>query len=199
MEYDDIIYTPPVGNEPLGRGDLLVASPLLRQPFFARSTVLLLDRDSRQGFIGLTLNNATDLRLDSLFPSWDDARRVTVYSGGPVEPDRLFMLHSVPELFGKGLEVLPGLFVGAGLDNIREYVEGGGEISGKLRFFLGYSGWHAGQLEDEISAHTWAVNRHPDGHNILRGRGISYWERAVKALGSDFGDWIRVPENPSLN
>ena len=91
MDLESIIYKDPTIVNPQ-KGDLLIAEPLLNEPYFKRSVILLLDEDNNQGHIGLALNKITPVSLQDLFPDWKAGAEVPVYSGGPVEADRLFML-----------------------------------------------------------------------------------------------------------
>lgn len=139
-------------------GSFLVARPVLQDPNFARSVVLLLAH-SDDGAFGLVVNRPVAEPVEGLsFP---------VYFGGPCPAPGLLMLHGHAEWQGPDgdeegddeeapPEVAPGIFVGdaACLDRAREAPE-----AGQLRFrvFSGYAGWGGGQLEGEIAAGAWAV------------------------------------------
>lgn len=199
MDIDSLLH--PIesfGATPLA-GRLLVADPLLRDGFFDRTVALLLQRDSRMGYFGLVLNKRTPYTLCDLLPDWDAGRNIRLYSGGPVEPDRLFMLHRLPDVLSDSVEVMNGLFVGGKLDNIVEYVESGNQIDGYVRLFLGYSGWSAGQLEREIARNSWACRTLPEVDTLLKGSGQPYWRREVKRLGPDYRSWLLMPADPSMN
>ena len=139
------------------------------------------------------------MTLNDLMPDWEEGKRVPIYCGGPVDLQRMFLLHTLGETLGSSTEVLPGVYVGADLEKIIEYIEKGGEMDGKLRFFLGYCGWSPGQLGGEIEGKTWAVNSLPQTQNLLKDKGYSFWTREVKDLGEDYRGWLIVPEDPSLN
>ena len=198
MDLESIIYKDPSIVNPR-KGDLLIAEPLLDEPYFKRSVVLLLDEDSNNGHIGLTLNKTTPVTLQDLFPDWKAGRDVPGYCGGPVEADRLFMLHSLGDVFAGSMEVSPGLYVGAKLDDIIDYVNNHEYVEGSLRFFLGYSGWTKGQLTSEILRNTWALNPKPDKQDMLSGSEDMYWRREVERLGGKYRSWLLVPSNPILN
>lgn len=198
MDFDSIIFKDPSIVNP-EKGDLLIAEPLLAEPYFKRSVVLLLDEDMNKGHIGLTLNKITPVTLQDLFPDWKAGKNVPVFSGGPVEADRLFMLHSLGDEFDGSVEVCPGLYVGARLDDIIDYVNNTPHIDGSLRFFLGYSGWAKGQLTSEILNNTWALNPKPDRLDMLSGSEDMYWRREVGRLGEKYRSWLVVPSDPALN
>lgn len=186
------------------RRSLLLAEPMLSEPYFRRSVVLILEKDRQGGYIGLTLNKETGILLSDLVPGWESAANIEVFSGGPVEENRLFMLHTLgQEVMPGSLEILPGLYVGGRLEDIRDYVEQGGDIEGKMRFFLGYSGWQADQLENEILGRSWVVadasRDSEDSRRLLAGRENDFWRREVGRLGEECRSWLVVPEKPWMN
>ncbi|MDE7497167.1 MAG: YqgE/AlgH family protein [Muribaculaceae bacterium] len=200
MDTNPIIYHDPNAylRSPV-QGDILVASPFMKEYFFARSVVLLLDNPTDGGQLGLVLNRKSKVSLQDIFPALSELPVIDVYGGGPVGQDRLFMLHSLPEVFGGSLEVAPGIYVGGGPESIVRYILDGGDLDGKVRFFLGYSGWGKDQLSSEIKAQTWAIGRPSADVNYLSGRGGSYWKKVVEALGPEYRGWLNIPLDPSLN
>ena len=198
MDLESIIYKDPTIVNPQ-KGDLLIAEPLLNEPYFKRSVILLLDEDNNQGHIGLALNKITPVSLQDLFPDWKAGAEVPVYSGGPVEADRLFMLHTMGDRFEGSMEVLPGLYVGAKLDDIIDYINNNRYADGNIRSFLGYSGWSRGQLTSEILKNTWALNPNPGHTDVLTGAEDLYWRREVRRLGEKYRSWLLVPSNPAFN
>ena len=198
MDLESIIYKDPTIVNPQ-KGDLLIAEPLLDEPYFKRSVILLLDEDNNQGHIGLALNKITPVSLLDLFPDWKAGAEVPVYSGGPVEADRLFMLHTMGDRFEGSMEVSPGLYVGAKLDDIIDYINNNRYADGNIMFFLGYSGWSRGQLTSEILKNTWALNPNPGHTDVLTGAEDLYWRREVRRLGEKYRSWLLVPSNPAFN
>lgn len=188
----------PVNTNP-GRGDLLIAQPLMSDPSFARSVVMLLDNDMHGGYLGLILNRELPFRLSDLFPEWNGAINVSLYSGGPVDPQRLFMLHTLGTALDQVLEIAPGLYVGGDIKRVKEYVNDTQDIDGHLRFFVGYSGWTSGQLESELLSRSWAVTTPKDCNRLLEGAGDGFWRREVEKLGESFRAWLSVPEDPMYN
>ncbi|MBD5204723.1 MAG: YqgE/AlgH family protein [Bacteroidales bacterium] len=200
MTNDPIIYHDPVSESRTPeRGDILVASPFMNEDIFAHSVILILDAGSAGGCMGLVLNKRGGLTLQSIFPELSVLPPIEVYCGGPVGHDRLFMLHSLPEVFGYIYEVAPGLYVGGETDKIIDYVLEGGELQGKVRFFIGYSGWNDGQLSAELHNHAWTMVPPRDIESLISGEGKSFWRHTVESLGRSYRDWLTVPRDPSLN
>jgi putative transcriptional regulator len=138
-------------------GSFLVARPVLKDPNFARSVVLLLAH-SADGAFGLVVNRPVPEPIEGLpFP---------VYLGGPCPAPGLLLLHGHPEWRtadpdlppepAPAEEVAPGVFVGdvACLERAREAGSGAGL---RLRVFNGYAGWASDQLEGEIAVGAWVV------------------------------------------
>lgn len=207
-------------QSPVFPGDLMIAEPLMRDDIFRRAVVLVLDApgDDKQqnkaaadaelfdeaGIMGLILNNKSQYTLANLMSEWAEGERIPLYIGGPVELERLFMLHTMGDRFPGSTEIAKGIFVGGKLDDIVDYINNGGQIEGKMRFFLGYTGWGSGQLQQERDAKVWAHSsadlRAPeDAIQLLRGEGNSFWRREVERLGNDYRNWLNVPEDPTEN
>ena len=198
MDIKDLIFSDIPVSTPHS-GSLLLSEPLLKDNYFSRSAILVMDEPVDGGHFGLILNKETEMTLHDLMPEWEAGTKVPVYCGGPVDLQRMFLLHTLGETLGSNYEILPGIYVGADLDKIIDYIEGGGEVDGHLRFFLGYCGWSPGQLAAEITGKSWAVNSLPQCDNLLKGTGVNFWTREVQDLGEDYRGWLMVPEDPSFN
>ena len=68
----------------------------------------------------------------------------------------------------------------------------------EIRFFMGYSGWGLGQLEDEIKQHSWIVAAAND-ELILSENNEELWKDFIGAMDEKYKVWINMPDNPSLN
>lgn len=198
MDLENLLHKDPVSVDPQA-GQLLIAGPMIGDLNFSRAAVMILDRPENGGHLGLILNRETDFTLDQLVEDCPGANRINLYVGGPVELDRMFMLHRLGNLIDDSLEIVPGLYAGGNTEQIREYIASGEKIDGMIRFFMGYSGWGEEQLTKEIIEHTWAVNVKPDIKTILDGHGQEYWRRQVKDLGPDYRSWLNIPGHPQLN
>lgn len=181
------------------RGDLLIARPYLGEPFFNHAVVLLLDVEDNGTVMGLSLNVPTDLTLHDLLPTWPGGEKVDVYCGGPCESDRLFMLHTMGDRFEGSIPVAPGLWLGGNLEDILEYVECGGQVDGRMRFFVGYAGWGGSQLRQEIDEHAWAVHTPSRGEKLLQGDATEFWRRTIGTLGEEYRPWLLLPTEHELN
>lgn len=180
-------------------GQTLIAGPMIGDLNFSRTVVMILDRTENEGHFGLVLNRETDATLSMCVQDWPGSENVPLFIGGPVELDRMFMLHRLGQIIEDSIEISPGLFTGGKSSQIREYIASGADTAGLIRFFMGYSGWSEEQLTKEIIEHTWAINTHPDMKDVLRDSGQSYWKREVERLGPDYRSWLNIPGHPQLN
>lgn len=186
------------------RGSLLVAKPTVDgDDFFCRSVILLMGHDG-EGSMGLVLNNDTTLTLDKVLQGeLENVELVSdtpVYLGGPVQPDMLFFVHTLGcEVIPESEEVVSGLYFGGNFEALKRYVDNGGEIEGKIKFIMGYSGWSAGQLQDEIDHGTWAVLDNHDIDTLMTGSFMDTWRWAVKQFGSRYRLWLNCPIDLSDN
>lgn len=139
--------------DPAG-GRLLVATPLLGDPHFARSVVYLLEHDDA-GTVGVILNRPSHTPVGQVLPAWHAAMTgpSVVFSGGPVQPDGALCL-GLPA--GEGPGVRP-VVDGVATVDLDGDVAGITTITQRLRVFAGHSGWSAGQLDDEIAEGAWWV------------------------------------------
>lgn len=179
-------------------GQLLIAAPMMADPYFSRSVAVILDND-RGTHMGLTLNLRSDANVSMIFPHWSGLEHIPLFVGGPVDLERLFVVHRLGSMFDGSLEVIPGLYVGGNEQQLYDYLASGGETEGVLRFFCGYSGWGENQLVSEIVGHSWAVGQTDDMARLLEDSGESYWRREVRHLGPEYRSWLNLPQHPLMN
>jgi len=139
------------------RAFLLVAAPGMQDPTFSKTVVLAVRADDG-GPIGLILNRPSTVELRSLYPDRAEltARHDVVFLGGPVEPDALLFAFRSQTSPPKGLLVADDLYI-SGFSEVLDQLLKHPENAGQQRFFVGFSGWASGQLEDEIAQGGWYV------------------------------------------
>jgi putative transcriptional regulator len=147
-------------NEPDGylERQLLLAMPSMADSNFIGS-VTLLCQHNEAGAIGITINRLSSFTLGEIFSqlhidcSNDSIRKLQVLEGGPVAPDRGFVLHSPLEGYESSMEVGQEIMVTTSRDVLADIAAGSGPD--KYIVALGYAGWGGGQLEDEMLANAW--------------------------------------------
>ncbi|MDR1076900.1 MAG: YqgE/AlgH family protein [Xanthomonadaceae bacterium] len=137
---------------------LLIALPVLDDPNFARSVVLICRHDA-EGAMGIVINRSADYSLGALMEQLNieiqDAALSdrTVFSGGPVHPERGFVLHDGQRIWDSTLKVADDLHVTTSRDLLEAMAAGKGP--GRTLFALGCAGWEQGQLERELNENAW--------------------------------------------
>lgn len=180
------------------QGSILISEPFLQDAYFQRSVVLLVEH-TQEGSMGLVLNKKTELIVNSFFPDLKEFPEMPIYLGGPVSPNRLFFIHSLGDLIIPGsLKINEHLYFDGSFDALKRYILNGHDIEGKVKFFLGYSGWTKGQLHGEITKNSWVVS-HATNRNLLIAEGEAFWKRSLESLGSQYETWTKYPKDPYLN
>lgn len=179
------------------RGKVLISEPFLYDEMFGRSVILLVDH-SPDGTMGLVLNKPLPLLLNDLLNEFKDTADIPIYTGGPLSTDTLFYLHTLPDVEGS-LQIGKGFYLNGNFDAIRRYILQGNDIAGKVRFFLGYSGWEHGQLSREIEENTWLIGT-AEIPSLMNEKGSAeLWKSTLGQLGGKYEVWSRFPQIPTLN
>lgn len=179
------------------KGSILISEPFLQDAYFQRSVVLLVEHNAN-GSMGFVLNKKTNLVINDFFSDLENLSHIPIYLGGPVSSNRLFFIHTLGELIPDSLEIAEGLYFDGDFDILKKYIIDGNSIKGKLKFFLGYSGWTKDQLGFEIKGDSWMVSYSPNG-NIMLAEGESFWKDSLEVLGNQYKPWINFPKDPHLN
>jgi len=179
------------------RGDLLISEPYLPDPNFDRTVVFLCEHDENGSF-GFVLNKAADVSLSELV---DEAGSFPgkVYIGGPVEQNTLHFIHREPSLKASSREVLDGVYWGGDFEKLTEMMNIRAISPDDIRFFVGYSGWAAGQLMDELKAHSWIVMKKPSSEMIFDWDNQDLWKACLQTMGGKFRLMANYPKDPRLN
>lgn len=170
-------------------GHLLIAMPNLADPNFS-GTVSLICEHSESGAMGLVINHPTEVTMAEVFDQMElvgseEQRGQLVLSGGPVSLDRGFILHRTGDgKWESSLKINDELSLTASSDIVRAMASE--TPPSPALMFLGYAGWGAGQLEEEIQQNSWLTT--PATADIIFD--VPFAERvrlSVKAAGVDFG------------
>ena len=168
---------------------LLLAMPQMMDPNFARSVVLLCKHEA-EGAMGLVVNRRTDTRAADMVvldppPKRDNGLQIWV--GGPVEPQRGWLLLGYDPGTQESLAIGEGMYLSASADVLRRIIENSEDSApGGLqhRFLLGYAGWGGGQLESELAASAW-LTAEVSRDLVFRTDPERMWETAIRSLGID--------------
>jgi putative transcriptional regulator len=188
-------------------GQFLISETELIDPNFFRTVVLIIHHNE-EGAFGLTVTRKTTSSIGELIPLLEKtpASDIPVYSGGPVQQEYLFILHSA--MFSGNIgehahEAFPGVIFEPATEEILEYLKDEWpkipiEDRPSFHFYAGYSGWTGGQLESELDAGAWIVNSassdiifHPDP--------AKGWEEAMSKKGPFYRIIAETGFKPSMN
>jgi len=176
-------------------GKILIAEPFLGDPNFERSVVLVCEH-SDLGSFGLVLNQATKSVLSDVIE--DFYFDFPLFIGGPVEQNTLHYVHRLGKLIEDSVDLGNGLYWAGDFETIKSLINIGTIKSEDIRFFLGYSGWGAGQIEDELAQNTWIVSEINE-EQLFDQNEQQFWRQVLKRMGGDFKVLSNYPINPRLN
>jgi putative transcriptional regulator len=182
-------------SEPVNfTNQFLIAMPGMGDGTFA-GTVVYLCEHNEKGALGLVINKPIDIKLKNLFEKVElsldreDLAEAPVYFGGPVQTERGFVLHErLGGEHGDGghynssLQIPGGLEMTTSKDVLEALSNGAGPK--KILVTLGYSGWGAGQLEDEMSRNGW-INVNAEPGIIFDTPVEQRYDKALSLLGID--------------
>lgn len=177
-------------------GQLLVSEPFLSDPNF-RKTVILLCEHEPQGSVGFVLNRLLETDTDEVIPGLLD-HNFPIYYGGPVEQNTLHFVHRCGKLIDDSFPIGEGVYWGGNIELINDLIEKGEASIEDFKFFIGYSGWAEGQLNDEIEAKSWWLTT-LDANIVFNENIEEIWPAAVKKLGPDFAYLADSPEDYHWN
>lgn len=178
------------------KGRVLISEPFLDDDYFKRSVVLLCEHNE-EGTFGFVLNNYMDFPLTEIMDDFPDFKtRISV--GGPVNNDNLYYIHTLGDKIPGSLEVLPGIFMGGNFEDMKSAIEKGEIRENEIRFFVGYSGWTLGQLDNELKDSAWIVSI-ADAETLMDTSIENLWKKILGEMGENHQLFSNYPEDPNLN
>jgi putative transcriptional regulator len=185
-------------------GRLLVATPVIDEPTFSRTVVLLLQAGGEDGALGVVLNRPTDVEVARVLPGWDELACAPgqVFEGGPVQPQAAICLARLRPGAADthGVAPLPSSLPGPGLATVDLDAEPQ-DLAPALhlvRVFAGYAGWTAGQLEAEVAEGAWWVlDALPD--DPFPQRPELLWRQVLRRQGPPLAFAVTLPGDPTQN
>jgi putative transcriptional regulator len=176
------------------QGQLLIASPRLVDPNFVRSVVVMVQHND-DGALGLIVNRPLQTTIKEVCEKALDIPcdvEGDLHQGGPCEGP-LMAVHTHEAK--ADIEVFPGVYFTTDREKIEWLMQNN---EGAIKFFVGYAGWAAGQLENELETESWLIA--PADARVVLDGDMEQWSRLMTQL--TLGKWIdpeRIPDDPSLN
>ena len=165
----------------------LIAMPALDDPNFFRSVTYICEHDE-QGAMGIVINRPIDMVFGEILQQLqvetrdEELSRQPVYIGGPVLPERGFVLHRPHGSWESTLPITASVAVTTSLDILNAIAHGYGPKD--VLFALGYAGWSSGQLEAEVADNAW-LTVPADEHVLFELPAEARWRAAAELLGVD--------------
>ncbi len=165
----------------------LIAMPALADPNFFHSVTYICEHNE-DGAMGIVINRPLELKLGDVLNHMEipveDPRVATaqVFLGGPVQPERGFVLHRPPGAWDSMLQITPNLAITTSRDILNAIAQGDGP--GDTLIALGYAGWGPGQLENEMAQNAW-LSGPVDEAILFEASAATRWEAAAALMGVD--------------
>lgn len=165
------------------RGQMLLATPSLQDPRFKDGVILICSHDS-EGCMGLIINRPQPITVDDVLTDLNITIHHPIdaptYEGGPVDSFRGFVLHDSWHIYDSTMQISDHFHLTASRDALEAL--GAGEGPEHYMLILGYAGWGAGQLEEELANNDWLIA--PSSHRIVfQEPPESRWDFAARCMG----------------
>jgi putative transcriptional regulator len=178
------------------KGDLLLSEPFLMDSNFSRVVILLCEHNE-DGSFGLILNNTLEIEVNSIVNDFPEVK-IPVGFGGPVERNQLFYMHQNVDIEGCA-KIGKNLYLGGDYLEIKKQIQLDQMTPSNLRFFIGYTGWSKGQLQEEIDELSWVVKKAPHDFDIFNAFEDELWRDLILQLGGKYKIMADYPLNPADN
>lgn len=178
------------------RGRLLVSEPYLPDPNFERTIILLCEHNA-EGSFGFVMNKPSLARLGDVM---QDLKEIDtpIFIGGPVQQDTLHYIHRLPNL-EDSTPVMDGIYWGGNFDQLVSLIETKQVAASDIKFFLGYSGWSVGQIDEELEQDSWIVCDKVNEELLFDIKAEAMWQYTLRSMGGRFSVYSNYPEDPRLN
>lgn len=190
-------------------GQLLLSEPFMFDENFRRTVVLICEHSEETGTVGLIVNKPVKLRLNEIIDEFPPFKG-KMFLGGPVGTDTIQFIHTVGDMMEGSIKIAEGLYWGGNFEQLKVLVEDGNKARKKegenvlritaddIHFYLGYSGWSQGQLEEELRSNSWIIADATQQY-IFQIAPDNLWKEVMKNMGGVYDTMSGYPENPMLN
>lgn len=178
-------------------GTLLLSEPFMFDENFRRTVVLVCSHTEADGTVGVILNKPVNLRLNDVVEGFPQFKG-KLFLGGPVGTDTLQFVHSLGEEIEGCVKLSEHLYWGGDFGELIRLVKNGQVKPDDVRFYLGYSGWETGQLQQELEDNSWIIATGNYRH-IFQSDHTQLWKNVMKEMGGVYETMAGYPENPILN
>lgn len=179
------------------KGRFLLAEPFLQEEHFHRSVVYICEHNE-EGTFGFVLNKLLEVPPAEITDKIID-KNLKFSLGGPVDNSSMFYLHQFGDKVENAYRVDKNIYLGGSFDDIKNSINSGDINDDQVLFFLGYSGWAEGQLDEEIKEKSWLVveSKTPEKH--IFAPDIDLWKTLMAEQGSHHKFISKFPDNHLWN
>lgn len=183
----------------LKSGMMLVADPFLPDPNFSRSVVYIVEHDDK-GTVGFVLNQPMGLMLEDVIQTGtSEDLDIPLFTGGPVGNDTLHVIHQLGDHVPGSKYISRHIYWGGDFEQIKFLIGNKNADLRDVKFFVGYSGWGPGQLEDEIKEKSWVILKGNEDLIFNNSIESKVWEKALNQKGGKFKLYQKSPLRPEWN
>jgi putative transcriptional regulator len=176
------------------KGKLLISAPILSDIF--KRSVILITEHNENGSIGFIINKPTEYFFHEVikdFPVFQSK----VLIGGPVDPQSVNFIHKENDI-SDSYEIKKGIYWNGNYEELKILAGSDSLNPEDFRFFLGYSGWSPGQLENELKLNSWYV-ADVNEEIIFANDEKKMWREILKNMGGEYKIISTFPDDPSVN
>lgn len=167
-------------------GKVLLAEPFLLDPNFRRAAILLCEHEQEEdgGSLGFIMNKPLQTYVHEIVPDFPEFD-AEVFFGGPVQTDTIHFVHSFGDLLDDSVELIKGIYWGGDFEKLKFLITSELVKPSQIRFFVGYSGWSKGQLNQEMKLGTWVMaDMHPN--YLFKEKAAELWQQIMYNKGETF-------------
>ncbi len=179
------------------KGNILMAQPFMDSLHFKDSVILITDHSDENGTVGFIINKSLNIFIPDVVDGFPDIE-LELHYGGPVQTDTLYYVHKYGDILKDSLAITDRLFWGGDFTQLKVLIREKIIDPSGIRFYLGYSGWSAGQLADEYEAGTWMLSE-IDSNYLFKKKLGDIWPQAVYNLGDKFEVISKIPGSINWN
>jgi putative transcriptional regulator len=180
----------------IGPGKVLLAEPFMAEPYFKRSVILVTEHND-EGSFGLIINKPIKMTFNQALPD-APAFKATLSLGGPVSKETLHFLHRLGNKIPGSKTIAKGLYWGGDFDQVMGMMMDKILDTKDIRMFVGYAGWSAGQLDNELKMNSWIIEK-ANATMVFRKDPDELWGNILYKMGDPYRKMVNFPEDPNLN
>ena len=177
----------------LKKGNILIADPsIINDNQFNRSAIIITSSSIENEVVGLIINKKLNYNLQDVVP--EIKLHFDVFDGGPVNKDNLYFIHNNSKLIPNSIKLRENLYWSGDFKSVIELINSEIINSDNIKFCLGYTGWSARQLIDEIKNENWLKCKAITNQEVFSNMN-SYWKSKMVELGGEYSIWSNTPND----